>query len=518
MLDRVDALTAVAPRRRGAYAFGLGGLAALAMPPAGLFPALFIAYPGLILLIRAAENWRQAFAAGWLFGFGFHLVGLYWISFALFTDIAQFWWALPFSAAGLPVVLACYAGLAAVALRWLRPGPLAAPLAFAVVWTLAEWLRGWAFTGFPWNLPAYAWEHVPAMRQSLALGGAYGLSFVTALLAAAPVLVTTAWKTAPRRVLTALAAGGLLAAGLVGWGALRLADAADDPVPGVRLRLVQPDIPQRVKSAPGERRANFVNQLELTASPSDDPPTVVLWAETAAPFFLVREPQARSMIAAALPEGATAALIGAPSPGPPAVPGQPRNFHNSMAALDQDGGVVAQYDKHHLVPFGEYMPLRRFLPVGAIAGDGGEYAPGPGPRTLRAPGVPPFSPLICYEAIFPGEVVDDADRPDWLFNLTNDAWYGHSAGPHQHLAIASARAIEEGLPLVRVANTGISAVVDSYGRITASLPLGTRGALDADLPRPTETQTPFSRLRNGPLGVILACFAGFLVFRRIMRN
>lgn len=517
MRDWIESLAAASPWRRAFYAFLLGGLAAPAMPPAGFFPVLFIAYPGLILLWRAAASWRQAFAAGWCFAFGFHLVGLYWISFALFTDIAQFWWALPLSAAGLPVALGVYGGLAGLAFRWLRPRGLLAPVGFALAWTLAELLRGWTFTGFPWNLPAYAWEHAAAMRQSLSLFGAYGLSLITVLLAAAPVLFFVA-ETSRRRAFAGLAAAAVLAAGLGGWGAARLAGASDETVPGVRLRLVQPNIPQTLKWAPGQRRENFLNQLELTSAPSDQPPTLVLWAETAAPFFLTREPQARSMLAAALPEGTQGALIGAPAPGPAPLPGGPAQFFNGMAALDRDGAVVGHYEKHHLVPFGEYMPLRRFLPVGAIAGGGGEYVSGPGPRTLRVPGAPPVSPLICYEAIFPGAAVDDADRPEWLFNLTNDAWYGQSAGPHQHLSISSARAVEEGLPLVRVANTGISAVVDAYGRTTASLPLGTRGALDSGLPARTPAPTFYARWRDAPLAIAVIAMAVLCIVARRQLN
>jgi apolipoprotein N-acyltransferase len=502
MRDWINLLAAASPRRRALLALLSGSLSALAMPPLGAVPVYFLTFPGLILLLRASVTGRQAFAVGWCFGFGFHLIGLYWISFALFTDIGRFWWALPFSAAGLPVVLAFFAGLAGFAYHRLKPAGLLGPLALATVWTTAELLRGYAFTGFPWNLPAYAWAHVLPVWQGLALGGAYGLSFFTVFIAALPALLFFD-ETPRRRAVAALAFGGVLTAALAGWGAQRLATTPTDPVPGVRLRLVQPNIPQSLKWEPGQRRANFFNHLELTAAPTDRPPTVVIWAETAAPFFIEREPQARSMIAAALPEGAQSALIGAPAPGPASAQGEPRLFYNTMTALDRDGNVIGGYAKHHLVPFGEYMPLRRLLPVEAIAGDGGEYAPGPGPRTLTVPGAPPVSPLICYEAIFPGRVTDDADRPQWLLNLTNDAWYGMSAGPYQHLAISAARAVEEGLPLVRVANTGISAVVDAYGRTVAALPLGARGALDSDLPRSATASTVFSDWRSIPLVALI---------------
>lgn len=520
MSDWIGRIRRASPRRRAGLALALGMLAPLALPPLSAVPVLALTIPALLLLLEAAESRRQAFAIAWCYGFGYHLIGLYWISFALFTDIAGFWWALPFSAAGLPVLLGVFAGLAGVGYRLLRPSGLWRPLAFATVWTAAELLRGHAFTGFPWNLPGYVWVDVPAVLQTAALAGVNGLGFITVLLAALPALLL--FDDTPRRAAAGgLAIGALLLAGLTVWGAQRLAgaptDAPDAMVPGVRLRLIQPNIPQTLKWEPGRQRANFHNQLQLTAAAAELPPTHVIWAETAVPFYLEREPQARSAIAAALPPGAMA-IIGTPRPGPPRGPDDPPRFFNGLLALNDSGAVIAAYDKFHLVPFGEYMPLRGVLPLPAIAGNGGEYLPGPGPQTLRLPGAPPVSPLICYEAIFPGAVSDPADRPGWLLNLTNDAWYGPTAGPHQHLAIAAVRAVEEGAPLVRVANTGISAVIDAYGRRIAELPLGVRGALDSGLPVAIADMPPYARWKDMPLFVVLFSAALLCVLQRRMRN
>lgn len=502
--------------RRMAAAAALGGLATLALPPADAVPVLLIAFPGLLWLLDGARGGRSAFAIGWFFGFGHHLLGLYWISAALFTDIGRFWWALPLSAAGLPFLLAIFTGLATLLVWWTRARGVARVLLFASSWALFEWLRGHLFTGFPWNLIGYSWTGFLPVLQSVSLFGIYGLSLLTVLVAALPALFADP-DLPPRRAWAALAAGLLLVVVGTGWGAARLAGDDGGTVPGVRLRLVQPAIDQRLKWAPGERARNIGRQLELSAAPptnsADKPVTDILWSETAVPLFLARDARARQALAAVTPPGGLL-ITGAPRT-EEGEDGQPR-YYNSLEAVDGSGAVVASYDKAHLVPFGEYMPLRRWLPVGAIAGNGAEFSPGPGPRTLSLKGLPPVSPLICYEVIFPGAVVDPAHRPQWMLNITNDAWYGNTAGPHQHFAIAQTRAVEEGLPLVRVANTGISGVVDAYGRITASLGLGHRGVIDADLPKPLQYTTLYGRWGDGVFVsmLLIVCVAGMITQRR----
>jgi apolipoprotein N-acyltransferase len=272
------------------------------------------------------------------------------------------------------------------------------------------------------------------------------------------------------------------------------------------LRVVQPNIAQTLKWVPAERARNFERLLELTASPAASgaaPVTHVIWPETAVPFFLERDAGARQAMASVTPSGG-GIITGAPRVRTEADGGN--RFWNSLHAVDGSGAVVASYNKSHLVPFGEYMPLRGILPVGGIAAGATDFSSGPGPATLQVPGLPPFSPLICYEVIFPGAVKDSGNRPDWLLNVTNDAWYGNSAGPHQHFAISRVRAVEEGLPLVRSANTGISGIVDGYGRVTAYLALGERGIVDAGLPRALPI-TPYGQVGDIILVVLLMSFS-----------
>jgi apolipoprotein N-acyltransferase len=489
-------------------AFLLGGFATLALPPAGFVPALWAAFPGLLWLLGGAATRRSAFALGWSFGFGHFLFGLYWISFALLTDIGRYWWLMPFATAGLPAVLAVYTGLSTMALHMLRLEGLSRVLAFAVLWSAAEWLRGHLFTGFPWNLLGYSWTAVEPVLQSVSVIGIYGLGLLTAVAACLPALLGEP-SVPRRRGLAALAAGCALFAAIAAAGAVRLAQAPEAWVEGVRLRLVQANIDQRLKWAPEEREANFRRHLEMSAEPSGAPPTHVIWPETAVPYLVDRDMALRSAMAAVTPPGGLV-VTGAPraEDGPGA-----RRFWNSMVVVDGSGAVRGTYDKAHLVPFGEYMPLRRWIPLPAVAAAGGDFSAGPGPRTVELPGLPPVSPLICYEVIFPGAVTGPQERPGWLLNLTNDAWYGETAGPHQHFAIARVRAVEEGLPLVRVANTGISGVVDPYGRVTARLDLGRSGVLDAGLPA-VAAPTLYSRYRALPFVLMLIIASTFATIAR----
>ncbi|MBP2300339.1 apolipoprotein N-acyltransferase [Azospirillum picis] len=509
-------LAALGGWRRLAAAAALGGLATFALPPADLLPVLLVAFPGLIWLLDGVRTRKGAFAVGWFFGFGHHLLGLYWVSAALFTDIERFWWALPLSAAGLPVLMAMFCGGATLTFHLLRRrgigAGLARPLLFAACWCLWEWLRGHVFTGFPWNLIGYGWVGVLPVLQTASLVGIYGLTLVTVLVASLPAALPDP-DTTRRRAWTGFATGLALLAVLGGWGAWRLAGAVDEPVPGLRLRLVQAAIDQRLKWAPSERMQNFQSHLALSAAPPTDlpsgrpapPPNLIIWPETAVPFFVEDDARVRQAIASVIPTGGLL-ITGAPRTDLGA-DGE-RRYYNGMVAVDGSGTAVASYDKFHLVPFGEYMPLRAWLPVGAIAGNGAEFSPGPGPRTLHLGAIPAFSPLICYESIFPAAVVDHADRPQWLLNLTNDAWYGRTAGPHQHFAINQVRAVEEGVPLVRAANTGISGVVDAYGRVQHLLGLGERGFIDTTLPKAPEGVTPYARMGDWIFCIML--LAGFL--------
>jgi apolipoprotein N-acyltransferase len=324
-----------------------------------------------------------------------------------------------------------------------------------------------------------AWAGSDAMIQSAALWGVWGLSLVTVYAAAAPALLVGGGQQLRLSRFAPAWIAALLLGLLWAWGLARLDGAGDGAGAGVRLRLVQPDIPQTLKWQPGMGEQHIAKAVRLSLAPGFERVTAVIWPETTVPFALDRNPWLGPALARAAPEGGLL-LTGIPRVTPPGV--TPVEFWNSMVALDRSGVVRGTYDKFHLVPLGEYVPIRGIPGVSRLAPSESDFSAGPGPRTLDLPGLPPVSPLICYEVIFPGEVVESRHRPAWLLNLTNDAWFGLSAGPYQHFASARMRAVEEGLPLVRAANNGISGVVDGYGRVIARLGLGEEGVLDVSLP------------------------------------
>ncbi|HWG78277.1 MAG TPA: apolipoprotein N-acyltransferase [Stellaceae bacterium] len=490
--------------RRHTAALLLGALAAAPFSPVGATPllvillsgppVLVISFSGLVWLMDGCTGRGDAALLGWSFGFGFFLAGLYWISAALFVDIAQFWWLVPLALLGFPAGFALFTLLAVlVAYEATRRFALlgaARILVLAVSWVMAEWLRGHILTGFPWNLIGYAWAGAfpggLAVLQLSAITGIYGLSLLTVLAAALPARLGDLGN---RRRYAALAAAVMLIALPAGGGAWRLANAPRESVPGVTLRLVQPSIAETIKNDPDALAQSFRRLLALSASRGADKVTTLVWPETAAPPLLERFPDERQAIAKVIPPGGL--LLTGAERAEPVTGWPPKHIWNSVVVLDKRGSIIATYDKAHLVPFGEYMPLRSVLPMDAIAPGIGDLSAGPGPRTLTLPGLPPVGPLVCYEAIFPGAVIDRANRPQWLLNVTNDAWYGVSSGPFQHLAIVRVRAVEEGLPLVRAANNGVSAIFDPYGRVArrsdgrvpARLDLDSVGVIDAPLPR-----------------------------------
>ncbi len=498
-------------RRRGlAVLFGV--LAALALPPLHVLPLLWIAFPGLLWLIDGAPRGKQAFADGWWFGFGDFSLGLYWIAYALLVDPLRFGWLVPIAVFGLGGLLAVFTGGAAFGARRLAPPGVARVLALAATWVLVEWVRSWILTGFPWNLIGSVWMPVLPVVQFAAVAGTYGLGLLTIVVATMPAVLSRPSRPNGAAVLASLAVLAAVAA----WGNQRLSVGTTPSVPAVRLRLVQPDIEQTLKWKPEMRMAHLQEHLDLTAGPGWDKVTDVIWSETAAPSFLERDVTARRLMAAVTPPGGLL-ITGAVRGTPPDV--EPFRIWNSLLALTDRGEVVGTFDKAHLVPFGEYVPLHHLLPLAKLTAGGVDFTPGEGAATLTLPGLPPVGPLICYEVIFPGAVIDRAHRPAWLLNLTNDGWYGISAGPYQHFAAARLRAVEEGLPLVRAANTGISGVIDPYGRVLALLPLGGRGVLDAALPTPLPARLPFARIGVLASAILWALTAfGAILWARLFRQ
>jgi apolipoprotein N-acyltransferase len=474
--------------RRYSAAFLLGASLAGALPPFDLAPLIFFVFPCLLWLDEgSATPWASA-RLGYVFGLGFFIAGLYWMAAALFVDIAAFWWALPFALLGVPAVLALFPAAAMLATslgvsRW-RVSPSARVCLFAVAWSATEWARGHVLTGLPWNLAGYAWSGgfpgALTMLQTVSWAGIYGLSFVTVLAASLPALLgTPSLVPLPvlRRAAPAIAASLLILVPAAA-GAVRLY-LAPPSATGIWLRLVQPSIPVLAKWDAAAVQSSFDRLLKLSGASAAHNLRAVIWPEAAAPFLIERDEARRTALAAVAPKDGYL-ITGALRANPP--PGAVTQVWNSIEAVDASGVIRARYDKAHLVPFGEYIPFSDVLPMRKITPGAIDLSAGPGPQTLDLPGLPRFSPIVCYEAIFPAAVVDEADRPAWILNVTNDGWYGHSSGPYQHFAIARTRAVEEGLPLVRAANNGISGIVDSTGRIVAGVNLDSIGYLDAELP------------------------------------
>ncbi len=498
--------------RRNLAAIGAGCLASIALPPADILPLLWIAFPILIWLLDGVQTRKGAFWVGWLFGFGYLAFSLYWLTFALFVAIDQYWWAVPFASSGLAFGLSIYWGIG----TWLasyvpRERPLARVLTLVAAWSVAEWVRGHALTGFPWNLPGYAWTEFPWLIQIAAWIGVYG---VTVLVVLAPSLASLLGnRVIPLRHGRMAAGAGLaLVAAVAVVGAIRLPGEAMPTVENVRLRLVQPSIQQSLKWVEGRQLQNLREHIQLSERPADRMPNVIIWPEAAEPYPLDGHPDNAKTIGARLRPGQIL-VTGIARDG---LEENPPTYHDSIQALDPAGNILATYDKFHYVPFGEYMPLSKWFPiVKAVAAGDIDPTAGPGPVTMYLPGLPPAGPLICYEVIFPGDVVEPGKRPDWLLDVTNDAWFGLSAGPYQHFAMMRVRTVEEGLPLVNAANDGISGVIDPYGRVTARLGLGKIGIVDADLPKPLPP-TVFSRVGDIPFFVMIGglVLAGLLVGRR----
>jgi apolipoprotein N-acyltransferase len=499
-------------RRVGVLA-ALGALATLALPPIHAVPLLWVSFCGLVLMLDGARGRRDTFFVGFWFGWAHCATGIYWIANALLIDPEKFGWMIPFAVLGLGAAMAIYIGLATLLACLIAPSGVGRILALAAAWGLLEWLRGWLFTGFPWNLIGTAWMATLPVAQLASVVGAYGLGVFTVAVTAMPAELFRSGRVGPVATAGSLALLGLVAL----WGWSRIPDAPMPTVPGVRLRLVQAAIDQREKYGQGNRAAEFLTQIKLTRSPGFDEITDVIWPETATPYFIEQDPRALAAVADAAPRNGLV-ITGAPRGTLPDK--KPFQVWNSLEAVDISGNIVATYDKAHLVPFGEYVPFRSILPIGKIVGGPIDFSAGPGPRTIDLPGLPPVSPLICYEGIFPGAVLDPDHRPRWLLNITNDGWFGISAGPYQHFAASRMRAIEEGIPLVRDGNTGITAIVDPYGRITASLALGEQAVLDGALPEPLDGLTPFARWGNRVSLMLIALVAAtaFAVGRRTPKN
>ncbi len=514
--------------RRALVAFAAGAVSALALAPFDAWPVLFFTFPILVWLVDGAAAGRlggvpSAAIAGWWFGFGYFLAGLYWVGHAFLVDAKTFGWLLPFAVIALPAGMACYTGLGLALARMLWTRGPARLIALAIALTAAEWLRGHLFSGFPWNVYGYALTGPLVLAQGAALIGIWGLTFVAVAVFASPAVFTDDRADTRRRWMPLTLSAVVLAA-LAAYGAMRLSRTPTAFVDNVRLRIMQPNLPQDDKFNYGAKQRVMSQYLELSDRSTGPQSTGVrdvthlIWPESAFPFLLAREPDALAQIAALLPEG-TVLITGAVR-APELPPGQKiERAYNSIYVIDHDGSILSVYDKIHLVPFGEYLPFQDFLEklgLKQLTKLPGGFIPGERRRAMNVPRAPRMLPFICYEIVFPGEAVPSGERPGWLINLTNDGWFGISSGPYQHLQQARVRSIEHGLPLVRAANTGVSAVIDPLGRIIKSLPLGTEGVMDVSLPR--RINAPLYA-RTGDAGIALIIGAALiLVIRRRVRR
>jgi len=455
--------------RQAALALGAGVALALAQVPFSVWPLGLAALMLATRLVATAASPRQGMWRALAFGVGHFAVALHWIVEPFLIDAARDGWMAPFALAFLALGLSLFWALAGwAAVRLGGSGRAARALAFALTLTAAEVARGHILTGFPWALPGHIWIGFAPM-QGAALVGAYGLTLLT-LVATALAITGRGGAMAGVAILGTLAAFGL-------WqGSRPIPPAPDAPV----IRIVQPNAAQELKWDPVHAQAFFDRLLTLTATPADPPPDLVVWPETAVDFLLNRPGFGLDAITAAA-GGAMVAFGVQRTEGA-------RGF-NSLAVLDPEGFVRVVYDKHHLVPFGEYIPFGdvlydRFGISAFAAAQGQGYTPGPGPMTLDLGPLGRVMPLICYEAVFPQDLRMAGGRADWILHVTNDAWFGALSGPYQHLALARLRAVEQGVPVIRSANTGVSAVIDARGHVRAQIGLGEMGFLDAPLPPP----------------------------------
>ncbi len=459
-LRRIAAYLRARPALR-AFLWGL--ISALALPPVHLLPVLLFSVPGFLTLIGGATSKKHVALLGWMFGFGLNLGGLYWITEPILTEAATFWWLVPFAAPLLAFAVAFYSIIPALAAYLVKPG-FGRLLVFAGAWVVSNLLQQFAFSGFPWNFWGTDWA-IPGrlgdiFLQPAAVFGVHGLTLLTVFLAGLPLFRRRGF------------AGIIIA--LIAWGGFGMWRLQIPVAPtGVTLALVQPNFPVPGSFDRASLVARWQRLLAMSHAGLQAGATAVVWPEAASPWYLDSDTGARESLAAVT--GTAPVLAGAIHWV------SNTDYRNSLVVTSGPGPALAVYDKWKLVPFGEYMP--KWIPVRIVPDAlGSGFTPGPGPETLHIPGLPAFGPAICYEDVFTGEIVDEKDRPDWLLNITDDAWFGNSAGPRQHFDNARLRAVEEGLPLARDANSGITAMIDAFGHVGPSLPLKAQGVLVEPLP------------------------------------
>lgn len=492
--------------------FTAGAFSALALPPYYFFPILFATLGFLLWLLNKAPTPKKAFTLGYCFGFGFYACSLAWIGNALLIDAASFGWLYPIVFLSSGTFFGLFIAFPSLFSYYFK-NIYAKYLIFTALWVIFEWLRSFLFTGFPWNLLGSVLAFSPQTLQLASLIGTYGLSLLVLMITMAPVLFMI-----KRNKASAAASAGIimgLSALISVYGLLRLKSLPEEQSSEVTVRLVQPSIPQAMKWNEASLNENFTDYIRLSRSQPLDNIDFVIWGETASPFALDMEPGYLSLITEAIPDNGYLITGLVRYEFETAEKYQPLN---SMFIINKSGEIADFYDKSHLVPFGEYIPLRQYLPqwVRPVAKTIADFKPGQGHKVFHLKDYPSFGALICYEIIFPAEVANKHNKPQFLINLTNDGWYGLSAGPYQHLVSARLRAVEEGITIIRAANSGISAVISKTGKIIASMPLNHKGILDVKLPKNLQITTPYGK--SGNKIPLILCFVNitfaFLIKKR----
>ncbi|MET0444110.1 MAG: apolipoprotein N-acyltransferase [Pseudorhodoplanes sp.] len=503
--------------RRLAVAFAAGALLVLAQAPYDFFAAGFVSFPILVWLLDGVtddgsrnplKRLRPAFATGWWFGFGYFLAGLWWIGGALMVEAESFAWALPFAVLGIPLLMAFFYGFATAVARLFWTSGLARIAALAFGFGLAEWLRGFVFTGFPWNPVGLAAMPTPLLMQSVAVVSVTGMNVLTVFVFAMPGLLAA--RSGGR---AGLLVAVLLVAAHVGFGFVRL-DAPPAPSStDLSVRIVQPSIDLTEKWDEGLSDRIFDLTTGLSFAPPQEgrpEPQLILWPETSVPFFFTDRPDALAALGAKLGPGQ---MLVAGSVTEEVIPGAPPRYYNSVIAISEDGEIVDSVDKVHLVPFGEYIPFADFFAqvgIGQLVAGPMNFVAGSLRRPLALPGDIEGATFICYEIIFPGLVGSDVASARVLVNVTNDAWFGDTPGPYQHFRQAQIRAVENGVPLLRAANNGISGVIDARGRVVDALALNARAAMDRTIAIPDAADAPVPARQA--IGYAILVLFGFFAF------
>lgn len=486
-----------------------GAFAVLMQAPFDFILAGFISFPILVWLLDGAApapsagalgRLKPAFQVGWWFGFGYFLAGLWWVGGAVMVESQTYAWALPFAIVGLPLVLAIYFGFATALARMLWTDGIGRIAALSFAFALAEWLRETLLTGFPWNPVGFGLMPVPLLMQSVGIVGVIGMNALAVFIFAMPALLAGR----KNRFVGMAAAIGVLCAH-VAYGFYSMA-REQSPEETLQVRIVQPNIDLTEKWDESVRDRIFKSELSLSQqapASGQKKPTLIVWPETSIPFLFQEHPNGLRMIGDMLDDGQILLAGVARTEGG----GDSTLYYNSIVSINDKGEIADAVDKVHLVPFGEYVPFEDFfeqIGINQFVSGPMNFVAGANRHALMVPGGFSALPYICYEIIFPGLMIQPSPAKSFILNVTNDAWFGNTPGPYQHLRQAQIRAVETGLPVVRAANTGISAFIDEKGRILDALGLETRGVLDAEVKVPSSSLMDSQLQKRVGAGIAMA--------------